>query len=47
MAPETVADQVAAIAAVAALIRELHTAGVTVEVALAEAATSGPSRASH
>jgi len=42
MAPETVADQVAAIAAVAALIRELHTAGVTVEVALAEAADQWP-----
>ena len=38
MAPETVADQVTAIAAVAALIRELHTAGVAVDVALAEAA---------
>ena len=42
MAPKTVADQVAAIAAVAALIRELHTAGVTVEVALAEAADQWP-----
>jgi glyoxylase-like metal-dependent hydrolase (beta-lactamase superfamily II) len=42
MAPESVADQVEAIAAVAALIRQLRSAGVAVEAALAEAADQWP-----
>jgi glyoxylase-like metal-dependent hydrolase (beta-lactamase superfamily II) len=42
MASDTVADQVGAIADVAALIRQLHTAGVAVDDALAEAADQWP-----